>query len=269
MRHQEDASREIGEVLLEQADGVQVEVVGRLVEQEEVRRRRQEAHQGEPAHLPAGEPFEPDSVHAAREEELLEELLGGERAAPRLRHAFRELLHVPEDGEGGIDPRPGLVKCPNTVVSPLTTVPPSGASSPETRRRNVVFPEPLGPSRPIRSPRRKLYVKGRITGRSPKERRTSCISSTFVPWRRYADENSRIDISRRGRHRAGPSRAACGSCPSPSGPGTPLQPFQLAAQDRDPALFRPLLRLFALRAQLEVALVAAGVLADLPAVRSP
>jgi hypothetical protein len=50
------------------------------------------------------------------------------------------------------------------------------------------------------------------------------------------------------------------------GPRTPLQPFKLAAQDRDPALLSALARFFTLRAQLEVAFVAARVLPDPPAV---
>ena len=61
---EKDAPGKIAQVILQLTDRVQVKVIRRLVEEEEVRRRGEQTHEGEPAQLSAGEPVQRDAVHA-------------------------------------------------------------------------------------------------------------------------------------------------------------------------------------------------------------
>ncbi len=58
-------------------------------------------------------------------------------------------------------------KYATVCLLPWRTVPLSGASSPRMIFSKVVLPAPLGPIRPILSPRRMVAVKSRITVRCP------------------------------------------------------------------------------------------------------
>ncbi len=60
--------------------------------------------------------------------------------------------------------RPG----PVTIASSTEMVPPSAASKPETIRKNVVLPQPLGPTSATNSPSLIVTEISRSTSRSPK-----------------------------------------------------------------------------------------------------
>ena len=67
---EEDASVEVREIVFELPDGIKIQVVGGLVQQEEVRRRGQEPHEGEPPKLPARETVKGHAVHGAEKRNL-------------------------------------------------------------------------------------------------------------------------------------------------------------------------------------------------------
>ncbi|MNI39889.1 hypothetical protein D3C73_940820 [compost metagenome] len=64
---------------------------------------------------------------------------------------------------------------------PALTSPFCGCSSPSSSFSSVVLPLPLGPIRPMRSPRRMVVEKSRTIVRSPKANEMSLMSMTFLP----------------------------------------------------------------------------------------
>jgi hypothetical protein len=101
------------ELLFQHRQGVQVQVVGRLVEQQDVRRGRQHPQQLEAAPLPAGQFPDVRLLRLGAEAEALEQPARGRRRDlgdgvehPRARRQGRELLPVDADGDGLADLHP-------------------------------------------------------------------------------------------------------------------------------------------------------------------
>ncbi len=88
MGDKEDAPGEVRQVVLQQADRIEVQIVRRLVQKQEVGSRGQEPHEREPAQLSTGEPIQRDGMHGAGKEKPLQELFGGERATALLRNTL-------------------------------------------------------------------------------------------------------------------------------------------------------------------------------------
>ena len=86
MRDRQDRALVVGEVLLEPQHALGVEVVGRLVEQQQVRLGQQEPAQRDPATLTAGE---------------VRDGLVGRRAAQRVHRLLQLRVDVP--GVGGVE----------------------------------------------------------------------------------------------------------------------------------------------------------------------
>ncbi len=74
-------------------------------------------------------------------------------------------------------------RCSRATVRPRRTRPPSGSSSPATRRSTEVLPAPLTPTRPTRSPGPSRQVACESSRRSPRVRSTSSTSTTSLPSR--------------------------------------------------------------------------------------
>ena len=148
MGDQQDAPLELRKVILQLPHGIEVEVVGRLVQEQEIGRRGQQAHHGEPSKLSAGKPVQRHPLHGSGKKESFEELLRRKRAPACLRHPLGELLHEIEHREPG-DPRTArLGKWPNTVVSPFTALPLSGAISPDDQAEERRLARPVGSDQP-------------------------------------------------------------------------------------------------------------------------
>jgi hypothetical protein len=128
------------ELALEPVDGVDVEVVGRLVQDEQVRGSEQRAGERDPASLPpdirdAGWAGSTPTRSSSASASCSGRWVAVEHDLQRGRVADRRVL--------GSQP----------IRSPLrgTTSPASGSRSPATIRSSVVFPDPLGPTTPTRS----------------------------------------------------------------------------------------------------------------------
>ena len=133
------------ELALQPFDGGQIEMIGRLVEQQDVGLRRQHARKRGAARFAAGEMRR---VFCAGEAELLQQIAGGvadrRSAAGRPRHRpsvggkagkIRLLRQIAHDAPG----------CTNTE-------PRSGSTSPAAIFSSVDLPEPLRPTSETRSP---------------------------------------------------------------------------------------------------------------------
>lgn len=81
------------------------------------------------------------------------------------------------------------------TVSPVSTAPASGASSPASRLRRVDLPLPLAPTMPMRSSRRSMQSKSRTTVRPPKPLVTPLHSMVFLPRRLARAFSSKVLFS--------------------------------------------------------------------------
>jgi len=175
VRDENEPAREGEEPLFEPVEGGEIEVVRRLVEEEEVRLLREDGCEGRARLLPAGE-----GGHLPGEGILGEPDAGERRTDPRLdrvpplRGEPVEEVVVAAEGLliGGVcDPlleAPGLSIASLRVPSPrsraawerwpthtfpiVLTSPSVGRSSPAMIERRVDFPTPLSPTRAILSP---------------------------------------------------------------------------------------------------------------------
>ena len=187
MRHDQHGISEPGQKLFEPAQAVEVQVVGGLVQDQEVGVREKGTGQRRPRALsPAcdrsrsvqdvrrqpdslGHPLHPVLVVLAAEGlVLLQELgvpcLDSPQPAPGmalyLQRALGQLLFQPEEAvEGGHDPVPesaldGVVGQLRDIGHPqpgrADTVPESGSISPTSTRSSEVLPLPLDPTSPMR-----------------------------------------------------------------------------------------------------------------------
>ena len=181
MRDDEHRAGEAGQELLQPRQAVEVEVVGRLVEQQHGRPREQHAGQQRARRLAAGQRAERrverhvgDAERGARAVELRLQRPAAERAEALLRLAVgararrgrRAGLRAARARRAAATPRRaprragGRSSAPAPAApgagsrsgrpGPSATAPRSGASTPASRRSSVVLPAPLGPTRPTR-----------------------------------------------------------------------------------------------------------------------
>ena len=181
MRDDQHRAREAGQELLQPVEAVEVEVVGRLVEQQDGRPREQHAGQQRARRLSAGERAERrverhvgDAERGARAVELRVQRPAAERAEALLRLAVR--ARAPRDRRAGpraararraaATPRRAPRRAGGRSSAPAPAAPGagsrrgrpararpsprSGASTPASSRSSVVLPAPLGPTRPMR-----------------------------------------------------------------------------------------------------------------------
>ena len=98
----DDAAAEGGEVVLKDVEGGDIEVVGGLIEDEEVGVLHEDHAELEAPALAAGELVDVVLLLEGCEEEMLEELHSGELAAAAEIHVFRDAAHGVDDaGTGG------------------------------------------------------------------------------------------------------------------------------------------------------------------------
>ena len=142
---------EADEGLLEDLGRRDVEVIGRLVEKEQVPRLEQELRQGETARSPPEKPETPRRGSSPKKRK-------------RARYCARPRREVAADASDLLDRRQRRVQRRTEVLIEVALlqrlVPrlnrPTSSASPRPARsfRSVVLPEPFGPTTPIRSPRR-------------------------------------------------------------------------------------------------------------------
>ena len=132
---------------------VDVEVVGRLVEQQHVRLVEQQPQELQPAPLAAGQVGHPRGQLVAGEPEVLEQRVGADLAAARQFGDPAAILDGVEHplGRRRFRPAPGSGSRSCSVV-PRLIVPAAGCSSPVSSRSTDVLPVPLTPTSPMRAP---------------------------------------------------------------------------------------------------------------------
>ena len=196
--HQHRA-RVVGQERLQPLDGVDVQVVRRLIKEEHIGGRHQRARQHHPSAPPARE-----AAERARRPAAADARAPSRRAVPaairpvlraraggdpfrRARWAARVPPRLSRDGRrrpGHSDPRAlrppprtrwsrrraarpvPVARCPTPGA--LHTVPRSGSSSPDTMRRSVDFPLPFLPISATRSPRSSCNETSSSSGTWPK-----------------------------------------------------------------------------------------------------
>ena len=226
-RHESEP--EVPEVLLEPFERVEVEVVGRLVEQEQVRLGDDQPGERGAGLLAAGQrgsagsPIrraEPEPGQAARRAGRAcsrrgprTRAAGPRRPLPSRARRARARPGGPPSVEVGGTGRTAVCrsgeamnassKCASWARSPREsarfrwTSPRSGSSRPAARRSSVVLPAPFGPTSPIRSPSAMdASTESRITK---------------VPTSRLTPENRRMLISRPADGAAAARRVAAGA----------------------------------------------------------
>ena len=208
VRDQDHGVRIAAQVLLEPVAGLEVEVVGRLVEQQQPRLAQQQLGQRQ-AHLPAaremlgrqlevrrreaeaaqdGRDAELDRVAVADPEALLRRAVALEQRLVRrrrrrvasARRCSRSCISALRSSSGRsaslasantVRPecsRPSWGRYPMVRAVGRITSPPSASSSPARMRSSVVLPAPLGPHRPTRSRSPTYHVTWSRSTRSPK-----------------------------------------------------------------------------------------------------
>ena len=238
MADEEDRARVGLQQLLEQLEGVDVEVVGRLVEHEHVGRQREQARQQQAVALAAGERAH-RRVGARRREQEVAQVAHHVLALPPpiSTHSLPGLIAVGQR-RVEVERAAHLVEVRDLRLRAAAHASPtSGCSSPRISLSSVVLPAPFGPIRPTLSPRRIVAEKSltisrfarrsaRWTERSPARRR-SCRSATpGVDLEPHAAERlaprralraQRLQALRRGRRCACVApRRPCGSRPPPA-----------------------------------------------------
>ena len=139
--------------LLEQFQRLDVEIVGRLVEHQDVGRPREEPGQQQPVALAARQRLDRRQRALAREQKIREVA----DDVPRLAVDDDRVVAVVDavgDRPLGIELLALLIEVRDLERGPLADVPVSGASSRLSSLSSVVLPDPFGPMRPTRSPRR-------------------------------------------------------------------------------------------------------------------
>ena len=109
MRDDDHGALKALEIVFQDLERRDIQVVGRLVEQQHVRRGHQHARQIQPPLFAARQALHRRILHVRREEELLEHLGGGEASVGRL-HVFRDVAHVIDQPQLGVDLREFLRK---------------------------------------------------------------------------------------------------------------------------------------------------------------
>ena len=207
MRDDQHAAVKAGQERLEPGEAVEVEVVGRLVEQQDRRLGEQHAGQQRPRRLAAAEVAErrverhvrdAEGVAGAvepclqrpaseRVEALLRLAVSGQRSRlvqarlePRQLAAQRPGL-AERGAEQAVDREPGagwlLREMADAVARPDATLPRSGAAAPASSASSVLLPAPLGPTSPARRPAGSVRDRPSKIVRSPwPARRSDALS---------------------------------------------------------------------------------------------
>ena len=82
MGHRHHRAGELGQIVLQDGERLHVQIVGGLVQQQDVGRAHQDAQQIQPAPLAAGQPSDGGELEVGREQEPLHHLRGGHTALP-------------------------------------------------------------------------------------------------------------------------------------------------------------------------------------------
>ena len=168
MGHEDEAPVELGEAFLEHLEGRDVEVIRRLVEDEEIGGLAHEARDQDARLLPAGQA-------AHRHVELVgtkEEALGPRRHvdAPALEGDGVALgARARRSDCSGSRPLRCCSKRTRRRAAARSISPASGARVPARRLRSVVLPLPFGPRRPMRMPGVMVRSRSRTSGRPPSD----------------------------------------------------------------------------------------------------
>ena len=136
---QHQAASEGGEPFLEELDGVEIEMVGRLVEDQHLVLADQQPGQCGSLGLPARQ------LVGRRVEQRRSSPAG--RASPRPATAHRPPRAPSRRAAPG-----SAARTPTLAPRPHRTSPASGRSSPASMRNSVLLPQPLSPTTPRRSP---------------------------------------------------------------------------------------------------------------------
>ena len=167
MRHEHERAGELEQALLEHLERRDVEVVRRLVEEQQVGGLEHQPREHGARLLAAGEPADRRLELLGAEEEALRPArdvdaapLEDDRVAVRGERALER--------DRGVEARAVLVE-DHDLAGPgaCSTVPASGASWPASRRSSVLLPLPFAPSRPRRVPGESTRSRPRTIARSP------------------------------------------------------------------------------------------------------
>ena len=152
---------------LEQFQRFDVEIVGRLVHHEQVRRPREQFREQQPVALAAGKRGDRRARALGRKQEILQI---AERVLARAADldVLGALGYVVERTQILAQLRAMLIEIRDLEASCRASLRRDcGAISPSRSLRSVVLPEPFAPMRPTRSPRRIVVVNPSTITRSP------------------------------------------------------------------------------------------------------
>ena len=185
--HDERARPAVEEVL-EDVEGLDVEVVGGLVEEQHVGLGEQQPQQLEAAALATGQVAEPRGEPVAGEPEPLEHRRGGDLAVRGLGHPPDRLDRLAAPGPRGSRSSRCWVRCWSATVRPCLTLPTVGASSPDSSPRTEDLPGAVDPddADPVARPEPPGRVRQQRSARRA-TRSTSSTSSTSLPSRWVAN----------------------------------------------------------------------------------
>ena len=183
-----ERARPTVEQVLEAGEGVDVQVVGGLVQHQHVGLGHQEPGELQPSPLAAGELPDRGPLPRGREAEPLQHRRRGELqlAQPHvLRHRLGGLQHAHLLWRG----RPAPASAPRAARCARGSRARCRAAAPRERRSRVVLPEPLTPTIPMRSPARAPGTRSSSV-RPPIATVASSSSSTVRPSRLVAKPSS-------------------------------------------------------------------------------
>ena len=182
VRDEQHGARIVVDHLFQQVERFEIEIVGRLVEHQQVRGFRERARKREAAALAAGERRRPASrpARARTGSPACSRRRGasGRRRTP-CRRARRSACRAP--------------RCPDRASRGAGRASPSrcwrraapcrrrAQASPVSMFSSVVLPAPFGPTSPMRSPRWMRIEKSRTTGSAPKLLEMLFASATSLP----------------------------------------------------------------------------------------
>ena len=152
MADDQDGALVIADHLLQQVERFQVEIVGRLVEDQQVGFARELAGEQQARALAARQRADLRLGQRRVEQELLQIAMDMLAGAPHVDPVAAVGQHFAHALFGAISLRCWSMMTPSSVLA-WKTLPSSGWISPVSRRSRVVFPAPFEPTMPIRSPR--------------------------------------------------------------------------------------------------------------------
>ena len=151
---EDDGAGIVAQHFLQHVERLEVEIVGRLVEHQQVRGLGQRARQHQPAALAAREhaaaACAPARARTGSPSCSRRRASAGRRPSPCRRGRRSAPRRASSSGRGCRGPGRAW---PSARLAPSRTSPLSGASAPVSRLTSVVLPLPFGPTMPMRSPR--------------------------------------------------------------------------------------------------------------------